>query len=240
MVFKWSSNGLQRAGGLEQVWAQYVRPAVLYWFSTVWVCVCSFHMYVKSFSHISVSIMSPILHTHPDIVNMDIEGFLTLRCAETKGYELIFKTQKCELLLIFSLSVSGWKRSMSCIPNLFHHCLLSSFVISDTVELPAPRVSLCFCVCVSVWHVMVWVCVVVGSIRRGPSLIESLRGWMSSWFTQSCSSVLYQTPVTNTLNRTEAEVQLATASSVWQTCPRLLLLLLFFYPSLRVRLIKGK
>lgn len=139
------------------------------------------------------------------------------------------------------ISVSGWKRSMSCIPNLFHHCLLSSFVISDTVELPAPRVSLCFCVCVSVWHVMVWVCVVVGSIRRGPSLIESLRGWMSSWFTQSCSSVLYQTPVTNTLNRTEAEVQLATASSVWQTCPRLLLLLLlFFYPSLRVRLIKGK
>lgn len=123
---------------------------------------------------------------------------------------------------------------------LFHRCLLSSFVISDTVELPAPRVSLCFCVCVSVWHVMVWVCVVVGSIRRGPSLIESLRGWMSSWFTQSCSSVLYQTPVTNTLNRTEAEVQLATASSVWQTCPRLLLLLLFFYPSLRVRLIKGK
>lgn len=61
-------------------------------------------MYVKSFSHISVSIMSPILHTHPDIVNKDIEGFLTLRCAETKGYELIFKTQKCELLLIFSLS----------------------------------------------------------------------------------------------------------------------------------------
>lgn len=48
--------------------------------------------------------MSPILHTHPDIVNMDIEGFLTLRGAETKGYELIFKTQKCELLLIFSLS----------------------------------------------------------------------------------------------------------------------------------------
>lgn len=33
---------------------------------------------------------------------------------------------------------------------LFHRCLLSSFVISDTVELPAPRVSLCFCVCVCV------------------------------------------------------------------------------------------
>lgn len=48
---------------------------------------------------------------------------------------------------------------------------------------------LCVFVCVPVLHVMVWVCVVVGSIRRGPSLIESLRGWMSSWFTQSCSTL---------------------------------------------------
>lgn len=37
--------------------------------------------------------------------------------------------------------------------------------------------------------VIVWVCVVVGSIRRGPSLIESLRGWMNSWFAHSCSAL---------------------------------------------------
>lgn len=40
---------------------------------------------------------------------------------------------------------------------------------------------------VPVLHVIVWVCSAVCSIRRGPSLIESLRGWMSFWFTLSCS-----------------------------------------------------
>ena len=158
MVFKeqeaWSKSG-------PSMWA---RPSCID--SELFECVlvpftCTSFSPPPSSIHISVSIMSSV-HMHPDVVNMVSEGFLTLRCAETKGDELPFKTQ--ELSLIF-FGISHEKQVIMLLAEkdlcrtaqTFSTTVVLSFLTLES-RLLLMWVYVCVCVCVCVCLFDMWWC----------------------------------------------------------------------------------
>lgn len=83
-------------------------------------------MFVKFFFVMDLMKLGKIKeHQSQSCSLLSIVDFLTLSCAETKGYEFLFRIHKCEIILLTLtmrnrlLLMAKKKKSISCVLNLY-------------------------------------------------------------------------------------------------------------------------
>ncbi len=132
--FEESSNGLQRAGGSQKVWAQCVRAAVPYWFNPFWVCVfVPFTCMCLAFSS-TRSKCHPSIHTSLNIMSFQLllheqARYCSHLLTNTAVYLLVCV---CACACVFSTCCFEFICLFVFVQGVLHACLNAMFLLIST------------------------------------------------------------------------------------------------------------